>query len=79
MTDDRVAAIDAEIAALKEAQKLAKLEAEFVKKKLAGKLTTADRYKLDAARLDYRENHRRPTTGATPAAIGATATQGKVG
>ncbi len=77
---DRVAAIDAEIAALKEAQKLAKLEAEFVKKKLAGKLTTADRYKLDAARLDYRENHRRPTTeGAAPAAIGASATQGEVG
>ena len=76
---DRVAAIEAAIEAQKEGLKLAKLEKAFVKKKLDGTLTTADRHKLDVARLDYRENHRRPTTGATPAAIGAKATQGKVG
>ena len=76
---DRVDQIDAEIAALKEAKKLAKLEAEFVKKKLDGTLTTADRYKLDAARVDYRFNHRRPATGAAVDSIGATADQGKIG
>ena len=76
---DRVAAIEAEEAALKEAKKLAKLEAWFVKKKLDGTLTTADRYKLSDAREDYRLNHRRPATGAAVGSIGATATQGKVG
>ncbi len=76
---NRVEAIDAEIAALKEAQKLAKLEAWFVKKKLDGTLTTADRYKLDAARVDYRLNHSRPATGAAVESIGANADQGEVG
>ncbi len=71
--------IDAEIAALKEAKKLAVLEAAFVAKKLDGSLTTADRYKLDAARVDYRLNHRRPATGAAVEAIGATVDQGEVG
>ena len=76
---DRVEAIDAEIAALKEARKLAKLEAAFVKKKLDGSLTTADKLALREARFDYRVNHRRPATGAAPDAIGATANQGEVG
>ena len=76
---DRVAAIEAEEAALKEAKKLAKLEAAFVKKKLDGTLTTADRYKLDAARVDYRLNHRQPATGAAVESIGAKANQGEVG
>ncbi len=68
---DRVAAIEAEIEALKEGMKLAKLEAAFVKKKLAGKLTRKDRYDLSDARKDYRKNHRIPTTsGAAPAPIG---------
>ena len=71
--------IDAEIAALKEAKKLAKLSAEFVKKKLDGTLTTADRYKFDAARVDYKLNHRRPATGAAVDSIGAKADQGEVG
>ncbi len=70
--------IDAEIAALKEAKKLAKLEEKFVAKKLDGTLTTADRYKLDAARVDYRLNHRRPATGAAVDSIGVTADQGEV-
>ncbi len=76
---DRVAAIEAEEAALKEAKKLAKLEAWFVAKKLDGTLTTADRHKLSDARLDYRLNHRRPATGAAVDSIGAKATQGEVG
>ncbi len=71
--------IDVEIAALKEAKKLAKLEAEFVKKKLDGTLTTKDRYVLDAARVDYRLNHRLPATGAAVESIGASADQGEVG
>ena len=71
--------IDAEIESLKEAKKLAKLEAWFVKKKLDGTLTTADRYKLSDARVDYRLNHRRPATGAAVESIGAKASQGKVG
>ena len=76
---DRVAAIEAEIESLKEGMKLAKLEKWFVAKKLDGSLTTADRYKLDAARVDYRVNHRRPATGAAVDSIGATADQGEVG
>ena len=71
--------IDAEIEALKEAKKLAKLEEAFVVKKLAGKLTSKDRYDLDAARVDYRLNHRRPATGAAVDSIGATSDQGEVG
>ena len=71
--------IDAEIAALKEAKKLAKLEAEFVEKKLDGELTTADKDKLRAAREDYRLNTRRPATGAAVDSIGAKADQGEVG
>ena len=71
--------IDAEIAALKEKRKLEKLEEAFVAKKAAGKLTSKDRYDLDAARVDYRLNHRQPATGAAPDAIGATSDQGEVG
>ena len=67
---DRVAAIEAEEAALKEAKKLAVLEAEFVKKKVAGTLTREDKNELSAAREDYRLNHRIPTTsGASPDAM----------
>ena len=76
---DRVAAIEAEIVALKEGMKLAKLEAAFVAKKLDGTLTTKDRYVLDAARVKYRVNHRRPATGAAVDSIGAKADQGEVG
>ena len=76
---DRVAAIEAEEAALKEAKKLAKLEAWFRAKKADGTLTTKDRYVLDDARVDYRLNHRRPATGAAVESIGATADQGEVG
>ena len=75
----RVDQIDAEIAALKEAKKLAKLEAEFRKKKLDGTLTTADKNKLSKDREYYRLNHRRPATGAAVDSIGATADQGEVG
>ena len=71
--------LDEQIAALKEARKLAKLEDAFMVKKAAGEATVEDRQKLRAARQDYRDNHRRPTTGAAPAAIGASVTQGEVG
>ncbi len=76
---DRVAAIEAEEAALKEAKKLAKLEAAFVAKKLDGTLTTADKNKLRKDREYHRLNHRRPATGAAVESIGATADQGEVG
>ena len=76
---DRIAAIEAQEVALKEAKKLAELEAAFVEKKVAGELTRQDRDDLSAAREDYRLNHRRPATGAAPDSISAGATQGEVG
>ena len=67
----RVDQIDAEIVALKEAKKLAVLEAAFVKKKKAGTHTRKDKNDLSAAREKYRLDHRIPTTsGAAPAPIG---------
>ena len=65
--------IEAAEARLKEEKKLAKAEAEFRDKKAAGKLTNADREKLREARRAFRENHRAPAPGASPAAIGASA------
>ena len=76
---NRVDAIEAEEAVLKEAKKLAKLEAAFVEKKADGTLTTTDKIKLRKAREYHRLNTRRPATGAAVDSIGATATQGEVG
>lgn len=70
----RLEQIEAQEAVLKEEKKLAKLEADFVEKKLAGKATQADREKLREAREEFRIHHRQPTTeGASPASIGAKA------
>lgn len=64
---DKIARKEAELALLK-------LEAAFVAKKKAGKLTVDDRLALRAARQDYRLNVRRPVkNGAAPAAIGTKA------
>ncbi len=60
-------------AAFKEEKKLARIEDAFVAKKAAGNATRNDRQKLRRARQDFRDNHRKPKTGAQPAAIGATA------
>ena len=62
------------IARLKAQLELAELEAEFVAKKAAGKLTYEDKVALREARQAYRENVRQPVQdGAAPAAIGASA------
>lgn len=65
--------IDAQIDALREEKKLAKLEEDFTAKKLDGKATQADREKLREARQSFRENHRTPKTGAAVSSIGAKA------
>jgi len=64
---DKIAKKKAELAVLE-------AEAEFSKKKAAGKLTQADKEDLRALRKAFRENHREPTKdGAAPAALGAKA------
>jgi len=68
----RLARLEAQEASIKVEKKLAKLEDEFVAKKLAGTLTRDDRLELREARQFYRENHRKPkVNGASPDAIGA--------
>ena len=69
----RLESIERQEAALKEEKKLAKVEAAFVVKKLAGTATNADRLKLREYRQDFRDNVRMPKTGAQPGAIGVTA------
>ncbi len=63
----------AQEAAIKEEKTLAKLEDAFVAKKQAGTLTRDDKLKLREARQDFRDNVRRPKTGAQPATIGVSA------
>ena len=70
----RLARLEAKEASIKVEKKLAKLEDEFVAKKLAGTLTRDDRLELREARQFYRENHRKPkVNGAQPDAIGTKA------
>ena len=69
----RVERLEAAEAAIKEEKKLARIEDAFVSKKQAGTVTRDDKLKLREARQDFRDNHRKPKTGAQPAAIGATA------
>ena len=68
----RLARLEAKEASIKVEKKLAKIEDEFVAKKLAGTVTRDDRLELREARQFYRENHRKPkVNGASPEAIGA--------
>ncbi len=68
----RLARLEAMEASIKVEKKLAKIEDEFVAKKLAGTLTREDRMNLREARQFYRENHRKPKeNGASPEVIGA--------
>ncbi len=74
----RVERLEAAEAAIKKEKKLARIEDAFVAKKAAGNATSNDRQKLRRARQDFRDNHRKPKTGAQPAAIGATAAPAEI-
>ncbi len=75
----RLARLEAMEASIKVEKKLAKLEDEFVAKKMAGTLTREDRLELREARQYWRENHRKPKeNGASPDVIGAITEAGAV-
>jgi len=75
----RLKRLEAQEASIREEKKLARIEDDFVAKKLAGTATMEDRLKLRYARRDWRLNHRvSKENAAQPEAIGATTEVGEV-
>ncbi len=67
----RLKRLEAQEASIREEKKLARIEDDFVAKKLAGTATREDRLKLREARQDWRLNHRvSKSNAAQPGAIG---------
>jgi hypothetical protein len=63
-------AVDAQIEALKQEKILMEMSKAFREAKADGSLTKKMKHDLRAARQKFREEHRQPAPGASPAAIG---------